>query len=102
MTDRHSFAMVEFFHPFSLAGVAGNFAAGIYDIETIEEPLLDLSFLAYRRVSTTMIPREMDPSTRLRQSTTIEPGDLDDALANDRCLHSASLANDPARDGSPK
>jgi hypothetical protein len=98
MSDRHTFATAEFFHPFRLAGVGGRFAAGVYDVETIDEPIAGLSFQAFRRVSTTMVPREMDPLTQLRQSTIVEPGDLDDALANDRAQHNASLATDPARD----
>jgi hypothetical protein len=99
MSERHTRATVEFLHPFTMAGSAGSYPPGVYDVETIDEQLDGLSFLAYRRVSTTMTPRESDPLTRLRQPTEIDPEDLQDALSNDQRLHSASLATYPTRDG---
>ena len=44
-----------FLHPFSLAGVEGEQAAGTYAVETVEEPIEGLSFVAYRRLSTTIV-----------------------------------------------
>ena len=55
-----------FLHPFSLAGVEGEQAAGTYAVETLEEPIEGLSFVAYRRVSTTIVlPRSRRVSKAL-------------------------------------
>ncbi len=90
MTERHKTDKVEFAHPFSLAGVAGTYPPGTYDIETTEEMIDGLSFQAFRRVSTTMTPREIDPVTRTRQLVQINPDDMEDALSRDRQI-TASL-----------
>ena len=85
MFERTTRATVDFRHPFRIAGVEGEHPAGTYHVETIEEPIGGLSFLAYRRVSTTIVlplPRFGQSS---RQMVTIEPQDLDSAQARDRC-----------------
>lgn len=85
MTERTTLATVDFRHPFKIAGVEGEHPAGTYIVETIEEPIGGLSFLAYRRVSTTIVlpSRSFGPSAR--QVVTIEPQDLDSAQARDKC-----------------
>ena len=58
MTDRVSRAAVTFAQPFFVEGVGRDQPAGTYEVETVEEPIEGLSFLAYRTVSTSIvIPR---------------------------------------------
>src|SRR5688572_21238252 len=54
MTERITHSSVTFRHAFVLREVEGVQPPGTYLIETVEEPLDNLSFLAYRRVSTTI------------------------------------------------
>lgn len=79
--QRSKIERVTFAHPFTLAGFDAPLAAGTYEVETIEEPLDGLSFVAYHRVSTTILVR--DPGSGARQVVTIDPKDLSDALAQD-------------------
>jgi hypothetical protein len=83
MTERITHTTVTFRHPFELAGVEGEQPAGTYSVETTEEPIGGLSFLAYRRVSTAIVvaSRQFGPASR--QVVTIEPLDLDAALKRD-------------------
>jgi hypothetical protein len=50
MTERITRKSVTFMRPFSLDGVDGVQPAGTYTIETVEEPLGNLSLIARRRV----------------------------------------------------
>jgi hypothetical protein len=70
---------VTFLHPFSLVGVDGQQRPGTYSIETIEEPIEGLSFLAYRRVSTTIVLPSPQFGSASRQVIAIDPRDLDAA-----------------------
>ena len=83
MTERVTRKTVSFRHPFVLAGVEGEHPAGTYVVETTEEPIGGLSFIAYRRVSTTIVltSRQFGPASR--QVVTIDPLDLDAALKRD-------------------
>ena len=54
MHERTTRKSVTFLHPFSLAGVDGKLEAGTYIVETVEELIDGLSFIAFRRVSTTI------------------------------------------------
>jgi hypothetical protein len=79
MPERITRRSVTFLHPFSLVGVDGVQPAGTYTVETVEEPLENLSFIAYRRVSTTIVlPSSTTPTVR-RQAVIIDPGDLEAA-----------------------
>jgi hypothetical protein len=83
MPERTIQSSVTFRRPFSLAGLDGEQPAGTYSIETVEETLDNLSFVAYRRVSTTiMLPSECTAS-RQKQVVTIDPRDLEAALERD-------------------
>jgi hypothetical protein len=55
MTVRTTTTRVTFRHPFSIRGADGALPPGIYAVETQEEQLPGLSFLAYRRISTRRI-----------------------------------------------
>jgi hypothetical protein len=52
--DRTTRKSVTFSRPFELAGVDEKFDAGTYIVETREEMIEGLSFIAYRRVATTI------------------------------------------------
>jgi hypothetical protein len=58
MNERVSRAVVTFAQPFFVEGLGRDQPAGTYEVETVEEPIEGLSFLAYRAVSTSIvIPR---------------------------------------------
>ena len=83
MTDRITRETVTFSHPFELADVEGRQPAGSYTIETIEEPIDNLSFVAYRRVSTTIVLASPKYGMASRQMITIQPSDLEAARKRD-------------------
>ena len=83
MPERMTQSSVTFLHPFLLVGLDGVQPAGTYTIETIEETLDDLSFVAYRRVSTTIIAPAVGTVTLQRQVATIDPQDLEAAQRRD-------------------
>jgi hypothetical protein len=63
LVERTRHEQVIFLLPASLAGVDQQLEPGTYTVETIEEPIDGLSFLAYRRVSTTIVlPSQAQPS----------------------------------------
>jgi hypothetical protein len=83
MPERTAHSSVTFLHPFSLVGLDGVQPAGTYTIETVEETLDNLSFVAYRRVSTTIVVPTVGTPTRQRQVVTIDPRDLEAAQKRD-------------------
>ena len=83
MSERTRREQVTFLHPFSLAGVEGEQAAGTYAVETVEEPIEGLSFVAYRRVSTTIVLPSPQYGAASRQLVTIDPVDLEAAQKRD-------------------
>ena len=83
MAERVTHRLATFLHAFTLEGVDGQLPAGTYSIETIEEPIEGLSFLAYRRVSTTIELVTGGGATLSRQVVTIDPRDLEAAEKKD-------------------
>jgi hypothetical protein len=83
MPERRTRRSVTFLHPFSLADVDGVLPAGTYTIETVEESLDNLSFVAYRRVSTTIVLPAGNAPTLSRQVVIIDPRDLEAAEKRD-------------------
>jgi hypothetical protein len=90
MTERQIIRMAEiltntsvtFAHPFSLRGVEGAFPAGTYAVETTEEPLNGLTFVAHRRTQTAIeLPSSWLPNAR--RLVEIDPADLEAALVAD-------------------
>lgn len=73
---------VTFARPFSLRGVDGVQPAGAYVVETEEEPIEGLSFLAYRRVATAMLLPSAG-GTAWRQIAAVDPRELRAAQARD-------------------
>lgn len=75
---------VIFQRPFKLGEQDDIYPAGSYSIETDEELLADVSFPAYRRTATLM-QRVTDPANgRIMPIVTIDPRDLEAALAADK------------------
>jgi hypothetical protein len=83
MTERITRSSVTFLHGFVLRDLDGIQPPGTYLIETVEEPLATLSFVAYRRVSTTITLPPIGVASRRRQVVTIDPDELQAALAKD-------------------
>lgn len=54
MTSRTAVTTITFARPFRLDGCEGAFAPGAYAVETDEEMLEGVSFVAYRRVQTAL------------------------------------------------
>jgi hypothetical protein len=84
MTVRTTTKSVTFRRPFFLKGADGFQPAGTYVVETEEEAFPGLSFLAYRRLSTTMILSNRYGGSVVRQVVTIDPADLEAAQARDQ------------------
>ena len=88
---------VTFSRPFSLVDVDGIQPAGTYMIQTVEVTLDNLSFLAYRRVSTTIELPGVGVAGLRRQVVTIDPLELDAALkqdGSDKVERNRQLANE--------
>ena len=83
MKERTTQSEVTFQRAFALPGFAETQPPGTYLIETIEEPLRTISFLAYRRISTTMMLPALGTATLWRQSVEIDPEDPKAALRKD-------------------
>ena len=82
MTTRTAHSTVTFTRPFVLVGIAGVQPPGTYGIDTDEETIDAVSFLAWRRVTTTIaIPRDGATSV-----WTIDPVDLEASLMRDAGL----------------
>ena len=71
---------VTFAQPFSLGGTDEVFPQGDYDVETDEELIEGLSFVAYHRVATYV---RLHPQAGGTRTMTIDPVEFDAALARD-------------------
>jgi hypothetical protein len=74
---------VEFIHPFHLDEIERALPAGSYTIETEEEALDGVSFLAWRRVATNLFVRPNQTSGAV-QMWAIHPDSLEAAIKRDR------------------
>lgn len=83
VTERTLRSSVVFRHPARLDGVEKLLPAGTYIVETDEEQIPSLSFVAYRRVRTSIIVPANTSSNAGRQVITIEPQALQAALDRD-------------------
>ena len=83
LPERTTFTTIAFLHPFSLTDVDGVQPAGTYTVETIDRTLDNLSFIAYRRVSTAIMLPAVGASARQRQTIFIDPLELAAALRQD-------------------
>jgi hypothetical protein len=94
MTGRTTRSSVIFSKPFSLADVEGIQPAGTYRVQTVDVSLDHVSFLAYRRVSTTIELPSVGTASSRRQVITIDPRELEAALTRDRGAAIAHGAQD--------
>lgn len=76
MTERTTDSLVTFRRPFNLRDIVGTQPPGTYQIETVELMIDGLSFVAFRRVSTTITLPAMGSSVTRRQFIEIDPADL--------------------------
>lgn len=83
MTERTTTTKVTFHHPADIEGLTATLPAGEYVVETDEEVILGLSFLAYRRLRTTIIVPALIGASMARQMIEIDPDRLAAALARD-------------------
>jgi hypothetical protein len=84
MIVRTTSKSVTFRRGFSLKGADGLQPAGTYAVETEEEAIPTLSFLADRHLSTTMMLSTRYGGAVVRQVITIDPEDLEAAQARDQ------------------
>jgi len=83
MTERTTQTTVVFRHPATIEGLLRRLPAGTYLVETDEEQIAGLSFVAYRRVQTTiLVPADFGMNAG-RQVVTIDPAALQAAIERD-------------------
>lgn len=82
MTERTTESLVTFRHPFALRDVVGIQPPDTYHLETVELVIDGLSFVAFRRISTTITLPSVEASGTRRQFVEIDPADL--AAAEER------------------
>jgi hypothetical protein len=100
MHDRITRRLVTFLHPFSSPASKG--ATGrTYEIETTEAPINGLSFLGYRRVSTTIDLPSNHSAMLSRQCIDIDPRDLVAAEKRDAAMEAAGPAGASATQVAP-
>lgn len=92
MTMRTSRETVTFKQPFTLSGIEGDLPPGTYDVETDEVLIADLSFVAWRRVATTIHLRRAGVS----QAHRVDAVDLDASLLRDAGLTVRGSGENPA------
>lgn len=94
MTMRTTKKTVTFTRPFTLKGVDEELPAGVYAVETDEERVENISFLAYRRLSTLLYVPGKPGDRVLSRMLTIDPDELDAALTRDRAPADAPVTPD--------
>jgi hypothetical protein len=83
LPDRTTLTSITFLRPFSLTDIDGVQPAGTYTVETIETTLDNLSFIAYRRVSTSIMLPAVGVIACQRQVVFIDPLELEAAVKRD-------------------
>jgi hypothetical protein len=83
MTLRTRRETLIFAHPFALGGLDEVQPAGVYTVQTDEEPIEGISFLAYRRVATVIFLPLPHGSAGSFQALTVTPHELEAAQARD-------------------
>ena len=83
MSMRTTSKTITFARPFSLAGLEESQPSGTYTIQTDEEPIEGLSFLAYRRVATVIFLPLGQGGPGSFQAISVTPEALDAAQARD-------------------
>jgi hypothetical protein len=83
MTEKTADSLVTFRHPFTLRDVVGTQPPGTYQVETVESAIDGLSFVAFRRISTTITLPALGTSGAQRRFVEIDPADLAAAQSRD-------------------
>ena len=83
MTTRTSTTSVTFSQPFTLSSLDRPQPAGVYAVETEEEIVPFLSFVAYRRIATRLTLAPRPGGHILAEVAMIDPVELEAALARD-------------------
>ncbi|HVJ42435.1 MAG TPA: hypothetical protein VM639_13110 [Dongiaceae bacterium] len=83
MTIRTTTTSVIFHYPFILSGLDERQPAGTYQVETDEEQIEDVSFVAFRRLSTLIHLHATQERPGIMQTMTVDPKELELALARD-------------------
>jgi len=83
LPDRTTLTNITFLRPFSLTESDGVQPAGTYTDETIDTTLDNLSFIAYRRVSTSIMLPAVGVVARQRQVIFIDRLELEAAVKRD-------------------
>jgi hypothetical protein len=83
MPERTTLTTAAFLRPFSLTDVDGVQPAGTYTVETVDTTLDNLSFIAYRRVSTSIMLPVVGAAARQRQVIFIDPLELEAPVKRD-------------------
>lgn len=83
MPERSRLSTVTFQSPFSLSDLEGPQAAGTYTVETVDTTLDNLSFLAWRRISTLIRLPAIGVASAQKQMIAIDPLELAAALKRD-------------------
>lgn len=86
MTTRTRESFVRFRHPFALKGVEHAIPPGEYKVTTEESAIEGLTFLAYRRVATSIVLPLSAATSASIEMVTIDPADLQSALERDWAL----------------
>ena len=84
MTIRTSKTSVTFRRPFVLEGLEQALPAGVYELETDEALLVELSFPAYRRISSRLQLHAEPGRSGAFRTLVIDPEELDAALKRDQ------------------
>jgi hypothetical protein len=87
---RSTVERVTFRHAFRLKDLEQDQPPGTYEVETDEEPIQGLSFIAYRRVATAIRIPMLGRSTGSSQTIPIDPRDLEAARARDLLAESGT------------
>jgi hypothetical protein len=83
MTEKTADCLVTFRHPFTLRDVVGTQPPGTYQVETVELAIDGVSFVAFRRISTTITLPALGTSDGQRWFVEIDPADLAAAQLRD-------------------
>ena len=86
MAIRTSKKTVTFKRPFVLGGFSEVLPAGSYSVETDEEPMEGISFLAYRKILTLIHLPAKSGNPGLTRTLTIDSNELEEALKRDQVL----------------
>lgn len=91
MTIRTSSKFVVFKHPFTIGALSELQPAGSYQIDTDEELIEGLSFIAYKRILTIIHLHSRNKLKNITRALTVSARDLETALKKDSVKNSNIL-----------